>query len=666
MSQAEELLNNLSDVDSGHTHPVTDQDGYFIIDPETRTIRSANGERCTLMQFDHNSQRYTFELPRFIEGHDMMLCNRVRVHFNNIQTDGRDEIPDVAEMYDLAVSANDPSKVVSSWLITRASTQLAGILSFLIQYECIEDGAAVYEWHTDIYADVDVKPGRNNGEQIAVQYSSILEQWYERLFGTRDSVLADIADATEAHKEALERKAEEILATIPSDYTELYNTATDALRTRANAIVENVEGDAIIANDCSSDYLRGLRIFGRSTQNGVPTPDASVEILSVESPTVTVCGKNLIDISNPVRVGNCTTESNGNQLLIKRTNTQTVYSNVYLSAGVYAQYIGKTLIFQATNVTKEAWNMRIGHMVDGVISDSGYIAATTFATGESKTLSFTVPNNENSGELGVRITSSTNSISDGTTCILENIQLEVGDVVTEYEPYRSNQTIALSHTLRGIPVSSGGNYTDANGQQWICDEVDFERGVHIQRIGIQTFNNAFEFVNTSSIDGSGVFYCGLAGYDVSSYTLCMMSDKFRFAGYDTHNSGAVGHLSSGEFSYIRNSTAGARIYFAVAGVTTKDEATAWLATNQPTVYFPFKTPVETVLTDAEIFAFKMLHSNYPSTTILNDAGVWMEVAYNADTELFFNNSRGASDEQVANSVDVWLQAHFPNVAEVGM
>lgn len=30
--------------------------------------------------------------------------------------------------------------------------------------------------------------------------------------------------------------------------------------------------------------------------------------------------------------------------------------------------------------------------------------------------------------------------------------------------------------LPGIPAPSGGNYTDQNGQQWVCDEVDLERG----------------------------------------------------------------------------------------------------------------------------------------------------------------------------------------------
>lgn len=43
------------------------------------------------------------------------------------------------------------------------------------------------------------------------------------------------------------------------------------------------------------------------------------------------------------------------------------------------------------------------------------------------------------------------------------------------------QTITLQTPtgLPGIPVQSGGNYTDQSGQQWVCDEVDLERGVKV-------------------------------------------------------------------------------------------------------------------------------------------------------------------------------------------
>ena len=50
-------------------------------------------------------------------------------------------------------------------------------------------------------------------------------------------------------------------------------------------------------------------------------------------------------------------------------------------------------------------------------------------------------------------------------------QVELGDHATAYEPYKALQTVEITHTLPGIPVTSGGNYTDSDGQQWICDEV---------------------------------------------------------------------------------------------------------------------------------------------------------------------------------------------------
>ena len=37
-------------------------------------------------------------------------------------------------------------------------------------------------------------------------------------------------------------------------------------------------------------------------------------------------------------------------------------------------------------------------------------------------------------------------------------------------------TLPTPNGLPGIPVTSGGNYTDSTGQHWVCDEVDLERG----------------------------------------------------------------------------------------------------------------------------------------------------------------------------------------------
>ena len=89
------------------------------------------------------------------------------------------------------------------------------------------------------------------------------------------------------------------------------------------------------------------------------------------------------------------------------------------------------------------------------------------------------------------------------------IQLELGPAATEYEPYKPAQTLIVSTPdgLPGIPVSSGGNYTDENGQQWVTDEVDLTKGVYIKKIEkIASYNN--ESINGSYISETGELTVG--------------------------------------------------------------------------------------------------------------------------------------------------------------
>lgn len=184
MSQAENLLNSLS-ANTTHTHQVIDSDTYFIIDPISREITNTARRKNVLMQFDHDSERYTFELPRYVEGHDMSLCTHVKVHYNNIDGTTGQTNADVDDLYDLQVDPQNEENVICSWLISRQATQLAGNLSFLVQYICkLDDGTISYEWHSDIYSDIEVKKGLNNGKAVTIAYSDILEQWRDGLFKT--------------------------------------------------------------------------------------------------------------------------------------------------------------------------------------------------------------------------------------------------------------------------------------------------------------------------------------------------------------------------------------------------------------------------------------------------------------------------------------------------
>lgn len=82
------------------------------------------------------------------------------------------------------------------------------------------------------------------------------------------------------------------------------------------------------------------------------------------------------------------------------------------------------------------------------------------------------------------------SAGDGGT-----ITVTIGDGADE----RQTITLQTPNGLRGIPVTSGGNYTDPQGQQWVCDEVDLERGVRVQRVDKGAFDSTKALAEQNAI-----------------------------------------------------------------------------------------------------------------------------------------------------------------------
>ena len=166
-----------------HEHPVIDQDKHFVIDPITRKIKSLTPEKNSLVRYDHNSERFTFEIPRYVDGHDMSLCNVIQIHFINISANKTENNSDVYEVEDMYIS--DDKKVVFSWLISKNATQFNGTLNFAIRFACSTGETIEYAWHTDIYSGISIVNSINNGAAIVEEYSDILEEWRLTLFGYR-------------------------------------------------------------------------------------------------------------------------------------------------------------------------------------------------------------------------------------------------------------------------------------------------------------------------------------------------------------------------------------------------------------------------------------------------------------------------------------------------
>lgn len=82
------------------------------------------------------------------------------------------------------------------------------------------------------------------------------------------------------------------------------------------------------------------------------------------------------------------------------------------------------------------------------------------------------------------------SAGDGGT-----ITVTIGDGADEWQTI----TLQTPNGLPGIPVASGGNYTDPGGQRWVCDEVDLERGVKVQRVDKTCFDNTKTLAEQNAI-----------------------------------------------------------------------------------------------------------------------------------------------------------------------
>lgn len=164
-----------------HAHIVSDSDNHFIIDPISRQL-SNNSKKTILIKTDHNSEQFTFELPRYVEGHDMSLCDKVEVHFLNINSKTRQTNPGIYNVVDFDVDAEDNTKVLGTWLVSREATKYPGSLNFVIRFACLtDDNVEYYSWNTAIYTGITISDTIENTETIVEDYVDIFRQWLDAL-----------------------------------------------------------------------------------------------------------------------------------------------------------------------------------------------------------------------------------------------------------------------------------------------------------------------------------------------------------------------------------------------------------------------------------------------------------------------------------------------------
>lgn len=360
--------------------------------------------------------------------------------------------------------------------------------------------------------------------------------------------------------------------------------------------------------------LQNLRIFGKSEQNGVPSPDAPIPIVSVgykRNIKVDVTGKNILP-KLPAVVSNGISAYVNEDGSIKITGTATnTWSDItkvefkhFVRNGDYIFSVDKPLDFI----------LGIKYRKCGTIE--GQIIGRIKKT-ETETR-YRIPEDNLSEELSIFIEGITIGKLYNVTFKPMLRNAECTD--SSYEPYKEPQSLTLTtpNGLPGLKVDKGGNYTDSTGQQWICDEIDLGKGKYIQRIARRIYDGSENWNIYTSQNKPNSYGC--ENKDKAVAFTALFNRYVSMKHFALEN----GQGANGEFqTIIRNDNC-----------TTIKSLKEELSKNNLEVIMQLKKPIEYDLMPEEIQAYKVLHTNYPTTVVTNDENADMELTYTVDTKSY--------------------------------
>lgn len=385
-------------------------------------------------------------------------------------------------------------------------------------------------------------------------------------------------------------------------------------------MVKQGAGDGVIVIEGTAECMfAGMSLYGKTTQDGTPSPDAPVELVSAGddgSIGVTVYGKNLFD---------------KNKYTASRLFVDTAI-NAFTDAGDFRSVIIPIAPGTMYTVSKStATIMRVGTSVE--YPEAG-AAITRFANhSAASTAPLTVTSGDSDHWMLVQlfVNADIGTEYGSIDAHAGSLMVEVGSVATEYEPCAAQSlTLSTPNGLPGIPVASGGNYTDENGQRRICDEIDLKRGVRVQRLGKMVYDGSDDEAWIVTGTRYRIAVPGMLEHTDATVAPPVMCDKYITVNPNTNYAGTIS-ISAQQW--------GGAVVLLVKNDDLADVSAfkASLAEKPMEVLVALAAPVETPLAAEEIAAYAALRTNKPTANVMNDSGAGMAVnCMSVGAEDFFN------------------------------
>ena len=373
-------------------------------------------------------------------------------------------------------------------------------------------------------------------------------------------------------------------------------------RAMMNDEIVSKSGELLQLEKCKGSYLNGLNVFGKSTQDGTPSVENPVPIVNAGesgSIKVEVTGKNMLKPSLVPEVQGIylgwkikDDDKNVTVSIIDKKPNEPLYNGLYIGASG-----------NGINANEGAgWVL-----VNGRITNAHIVTKFKY---------FTIYNPQN--------------VPISEFLDRYDIQIEYGTTPTPYEPYtHQSLTLATPNGLPGVPVTKDGNYTDQNGQQWVCDEVDLGRGKYVQRVSNLTLDGVTDGHKCVGTDGyksngfTNAYTHPIPNKKIYGAVLMNILTGGGSSGVGFISTSVIGLSFGNERCGIIETDSRVDIVNKVNAVIKEINDTG----TEVIVYYELEIPIERDLTPEELAAYKSLHTYSPNTIIANSSNCGMKVSY---------------------------------------
>ena len=399
------------------------------------------------------------------------------------------------------------------------------------------------------------------------------------------------------------------------------------------------KSSSCVVYDCSNEGIRALTMYGKSIQEATPSLDEPTDIKDVENPSIFVAGKNLIDFN---RLKNNLGINVTGGVTVTKVDNAIKYTTIeydYL-IGIYLRLKYLNLPFaqlDRKNITISCDVTSTADCTFRLTSEFNNYQATEvkLAKGKKQRVSITSPYADSETNRNKAICFYVYK-SVATEITLENVMIEVNDIATDYEEYKSSQNCKLTNAvLKGVGGVCDTLTINADGTGYITQRLFLERITSQKKATSIEWN----YSNTTHRFFRNDYSYSFSTENSKPLILCThlcVGENEKNTAFDN----SIGWINaSGVGIAIRMNKFDGDI----------ESFKKWLDDNEVYVLAPRSKPITVNLSKNEVDKIISLHTYYPHTTIVSDCDC--EVEYVADTKSYIDSKFKELAQVIVASAD---------------